>query len=199
MWDKFIEFWPVAVGSSLMITGAVIDGWKLKVPNWLTFPTMLLGWLYWSTQGWNSLGLSLLGTLAAFGLCIGIVAAGLCGAGDCKLYMGFGAWIVPYEWFGFQNLLWAFAISVIVGGVMGVAMIWWSNSMPKAMANMMDTVESWKTSKSIEENYERAKERKSRQQLLPYGIPLTIGSLAYMLTLMPALSSVGLFAATGGF
>ena len=27
-----------------MIVAAVIDGWKLKVPNWLTFPLVLSGW-----------------------------------------------------------------------------------------------------------------------------------------------------------
>ena len=32
------ENWPVWLVSFLLVTGAVIDGWKLKVPNWLTLP-----------------------------------------------------------------------------------------------------------------------------------------------------------------
>ena len=37
--------WPLLVICAAMIVAAVIDGWKLKVPNWLTFPLVLSGWL----------------------------------------------------------------------------------------------------------------------------------------------------------
>ena len=37
--------WPLAFVCAAMIVAAVIDGWKLKVPNWLTFPLVLSGWL----------------------------------------------------------------------------------------------------------------------------------------------------------
>src|SRR5205807_2103402 len=35
--------WPLWFLSVAMIVAAVIDGWKLKVPNWLTFPLILSG------------------------------------------------------------------------------------------------------------------------------------------------------------
>ena len=39
------QSWPLAFIATAMIVAAVIDGWKLKVPNWLTFPLVLGGWL----------------------------------------------------------------------------------------------------------------------------------------------------------
>jgi prepilin peptidase CpaA len=40
------ENWPVWLLSLVLVIAAVIDGWKLKVPNWITFPLVLGGWAY---------------------------------------------------------------------------------------------------------------------------------------------------------
>ena len=40
-----LENWPVLVVCAGMIAAAVIDWWKFKVPNKLTFPLILSGWL----------------------------------------------------------------------------------------------------------------------------------------------------------
>ena len=37
--------WPLLFVCLAMVVAAVIDGWKLKVPNWLTFPLIISGWL----------------------------------------------------------------------------------------------------------------------------------------------------------
>ena len=42
---EILTHWPLAFVCAAMIVAAVIDGWKLKVPNWLTFPLILSGWL----------------------------------------------------------------------------------------------------------------------------------------------------------
>ena len=39
-----LSHWPLSFVCAAMIVAAVIDGWKLKVPNWLTFPLILSGW-----------------------------------------------------------------------------------------------------------------------------------------------------------
>ncbi len=51
-WDLFV----VLAIAGLMIVGAVIDGWMLKVPNRLTFFMILSGWLVWSTQAGRNWG-----------------------------------------------------------------------------------------------------------------------------------------------
>ena len=40
------ENWAVWVVTIFLILAAVIDGFELKVPNWLTFPMIVSGWLY---------------------------------------------------------------------------------------------------------------------------------------------------------
>lgn len=63
-----LAHWPVWLVSVVLVVAAGIDGYKLKVPNWITFPLVLSGWLYGvCVGGWAGLGASLLGTVV--GLC----------------------------------------------------------------------------------------------------------------------------------
>jgi prepilin peptidase CpaA len=180
-WDLFV----VLAIAGLMIVGAVIDGWMLKVPNRLTFFMILSGWLVWSTQGWTELGTSVLATFVAGALLIVPYAIGGMGAGDVKMYAGFGAWMVPIPWFGFQHLLWAFAISVVLGGAIALAMIWWQSSSNTNLTNARAMITDWLSAGSLAEVFARAKVRKPTLMLLPYGVPLTIGSLLYVAYLFP--------------
>ena len=43
--------WPVWVVTVTLVVAAVIDGLKLKVPNWLTFPMIISGWVYSAAGG----------------------------------------------------------------------------------------------------------------------------------------------------
>ena len=76
---------------------AVIDGLKLKVPNWLTFPMIISGWIYSATlspwAGWDGLLYSLWGTAVGMALLLPAYAIGGMGAGDVKLLAGVGAWV----------------------------------------------------------------------------------------------------------
>src|SRR6266566_820208 len=91
--------WPLAFICAAMIVAAVIDGWKLKVPNWLTLPLVVSGWLPEST-GVGGMGASLAGTFLGFVLLYPIYAIGGMGAGDVKMQMGFGSWVGAFYGFG---------------------------------------------------------------------------------------------------
>ena len=39
------DHWPLLFICAAMMASAVIDWWKFKVPNWLTFPIILSGWV----------------------------------------------------------------------------------------------------------------------------------------------------------
>src|SRR5215469_13221197 len=93
-----LHHWPLAFVCVAMIVAAVIDGWKLKVPNWLTFPLVLSGWglgllhtcgVLTGSTGDGSLWASLVGTLLGFALLFPVYAIGGMGAGDVKMQMGF--------------------------------------------------------------------------------------------------------------
>src|SRR5687767_4483683 len=88
------EHWPVWLVTVTLVVAAVIDGWKLKVPNLITFPMIISGWIYSGVFfGWEGLGYSLLGTVVGLALLMPAYAIGGMGAGDVKLLAGVGAWV----------------------------------------------------------------------------------------------------------
>src|SRR5437867_3052785 len=128
--------WPLVVVSLGMIACAVIDWWKFKVPNYLTFPLILSGWLLglfhnfgahpFGDGGVGGIGAALAGTFFGFGLLFPVLAIRGVGEGDVKMTMGFGSWIGAF--FGFErSCLWiifyAFAAGVIIGGILSLVMM----------------------------------------------------------------------------
>src|SRR5271163_2184758 len=110
------QHWQVWLVTITLVVAAVIDGYKLKVPNWLTFPMILSGWAYGAASlGWEGLGWSLLGTAVGLGLLLPAYAIGGMGAGDVKLLAGVGAWM------GALTTVYAFCASAVIGGVIALA------------------------------------------------------------------------------
>jgi prepilin peptidase CpaA len=172
--DAIAENWTVWFVSIVLIVAAVIDGAILKVPNWLTFPFIICGWVHWTMQdGFSGLGLSLLGTVVGMMLLLLLRNVGGMGAGDVKLLAGVGAWL------GTVVTLYAFAATAIVGGVLAVLMILKSGEWQKHWVMAHQILHEWKTVRSPEKLAKIARERKPSMHLLPYGIPMAIGSIAY--------------------
>src|SRR3954451_17937125 len=118
--ETVLSNWPIWFVTVTLVVAAVIDGLKLKVPNWITFPMIISGRIYSSTlspyAGWEGLVYSLLGTVVCLALLMPAYAIGGMGAGDVKLLACVGAW------FGGSTTLYAFALSAIIGGVIAVLM-----------------------------------------------------------------------------
>ena len=95
------------------------------------------------------------------------------GAGDVKLMAGMGAWLGPVVCWN------AFVVSVVVGAIMAVIMVLWRKSWGKHYGNFLMIAMEWMTVKNPKELANIAAERKSQMLLLPYGIPICIGSIAY--------------------
>ena len=187
------ENWPLLLVCAAMIVAAVIDGWKLKVPNWLTFPLILSGWLLGLLYGFGllppdgrgSFGAALLGTLLGFVLLLPVYAIGGMGAGDVKMQMGFGAWIGAFYGLGagLGIIFWAFCLAVVIGGVLALAMIFVRGQYRKNLANTRAIVGDLFTSAGVGDVAEKAAQRKPRMHLLPYGIPLCLGFVSYLVYL----------------
>src|SRR5262245_23004647 len=128
---------------------------------------------------WSSFCLTFLGFILLWPL----YAIGGMGAGDVKMQMGFGAWI---SWIygygdGFWIVLWGFLIAAIIGGVISAFMIWWRGEYRQNVRNVKDILGDIGQSKgNVPEIAQKAAERKPRLQLLPYGVPLCIGYLAFI-------------------
>jgi prepilin peptidase CpaA len=172
-----IEHWPIWVVSATLVVAAVIDGWKLKVPNWITFPMIVSGWIYSATlsshAGFDGLMYSLFGTVVGLALLLPAYAIGGMGAGDVKLLAGVGAWVWGTE------TVYAFAVSAIVGGVIAVLMVLSRRSWHKHQGQFWMIANEILTVKDPEKLAAIAAERKSSMMLLPYGIPIAIGTIAY--------------------
>lgn len=174
-WQALIAAnWHVYVVTVTLIVAAWIDGKELRVPNWITFPMVASGFVYnLAANGWGGLW------IAFAGMCVGLLtllplyAVGGMGAGDVKLMAGMGAWL------GWQVTLWAFVYTVVVGAVMAVVMVLSKKAWNKHYAQFLMIFSEWMTIKDPKKLAEIAAERKPTMFLLPYGIPICIGSIAY--------------------
>ena len=172
--NAVIVNWPVWLVSITLIVAAVIDGFELKVPNWLTFPMIVSGWVYSVTCfGWQGLGWSLLGTFIGLLLLLPAYAIGGMGAGDVKLLAGVGAWMYG------THVFYAFCISASVGAVIAVAMVLVRRAWHKHLSQFWMIFGEIMTIRDPEQLAQIAADRKSSMLLLPYGIPIAVGSIVY--------------------
>lgn len=174
---SFVQNWPIWVVTVTLVVAAVIDGWKLKVPNWITFPMIIAGWIYSATlspwAGWEGLMYSLIGTAVGLALLLPAYAIGGMGAGDVKLLAGVGAWVWS------TNTLYAFALSAVIGGVIAVFMVLYQRKWYKHKTQFWMIANEILTVKDPDKLSAIAAERKPTMMLLPYGIPIAIGTIAY--------------------
>jgi prepilin peptidase CpaA len=164
----------VWVVSLILVEAAVIDGLKLRVPNWLTFHLIIAGLALaaWS-HGLAGLVWALEGAALGLALLLPLYAIGGMGAGDVKLLAGVGAWVGP------AVTMWAFATSAVVGGLMAVFMVVWSGDYIRHWVQMQAIGHEILTVRNPAKLAAAAAARKPNMMLLPYGIPLAVGSIAY--------------------
>ncbi|MBL9085399.1 MAG: prepilin peptidase [Planctomycetales bacterium] len=169
-----LRHWPIWVVTATLIVAAVIDGIQLKVPNWITFPMIISGWIYSAAFfGWEGLGWSLLGTVVGLALLMPAYAIGGMGAGDVKLLAGVGAWVWT------NHTLYSFCWTAIFGGVIAVGMVAYRKAWQKHGAQFMSIANEIVSIRDPNQLSAIAAERKPRMFLLPYGIPIAIGTIFY--------------------
>lgn len=174
------ENWPYWVVTLFVIIAAYIDGKELRVPNKITFPMIIAGWIYSmisygvAGDGWlTGLGWSLAGTAVGLMTLLPAYAIGGMGAGDVKMMAGIGAWVYCATTF------YAFCVSAVVGAVLAVGMILFSGEGKKHFNQFFFILNEIFTVKNPEKLAEIAADRKSSMRLLPYGIPIAIGTVLY--------------------
>ena len=172
--------WPIWIVTVTLIVAAVIDGFELKVPNKITFPMIISGWVY-STIFASSHGLmwyeglvhSLLGTLVGLALLMPAYMIGGMGAGDVKLLAGVGAWVHATVTF------YSFGVSTLVGALLAILMVLFRKAWSKHFNQFWLILNEVLTIRDPETLSTIAADRKSSMLLLPYGIPIAIGTISY--------------------
>ena len=180
-WQEILmNNWHVKLVCLILIVAAYIDGKELRVPNWLTFPMVITGLIYSTlVGGWGDFDGGFVGGL--MGMLVGLVcllplyAVGGMGAGDVKLMAGVGAWL------GIKTTFYAFCVSTFVGAAMAIGMVLYRKSFQQHYANFLVILTEWMTVRNPKELSKMAAERKPHMLLLPYGIPICIGSIGYFL------------------
>jgi prepilin peptidase CpaA len=112
------------------------------------------------------------------------------GAGDVKMQMGFGAWVGSF--YGMRAtemhpgaawiLVSAFCLAAVIGGVLALGMIVLRGQLKTNMANTSEILRDLLGS-GVGKAATKAAQRKSRMHLLPYGIPLCLGFVSYLIYL----------------
>lgn len=172
--------WPYWVVTLFVIVAAYIDGKELRVPNKITYPMIIAGWIYsmiaygMTGQGaMTGLGWSLAGTAVGLATLLPAYSIGGMGAGDVKMMAGIGAWVYC------EVTFYAFCVSAVVGAVLAVGMIMTSGHGKKHYNQFFFLINEIMTVKNPESLSAIAADRKSSMRLLPYGIPIAIGTIMY--------------------
>ena len=193
-----LEFWPIHAICIGMLTAAIIDWWKFKVPNKLTFPLIISGWLlglcnnfgleagFYPAEGHiGGIGSALAGTFLGLALMLPVYAIGGMGAGDVKMTMGFGSWIGAFFGIGsgWLIIVYAFCAGTIVGGFIALGMIMIRGQYRQNVQNVREIVGDMFQSTGIGEVADKANRRRPRWHRLPYGVPLCIGFIGSLIYL----------------
>jgi len=161
--------------STILVPATLLASWidysQRRVPNWLNAAIALAGFVaqgyYFGGEGIRA---AALGLAAGFSLLIVPWLMHGMGAGDVKLMAAIGAWFGPW-----LTLL-AFSLGVIIGGVIAAVMIVSAGKIRPACANLATIMHKMKSRDRIFSEYGSAKSFGNTSALLPYGVPLTIGS-----------------------
>lgn len=166
---------PMAIwiATAVVIAGAAIDLWKAKVPNKLTYPSMLAGLIFWGFHagfpglGWSSLGLGVSLALAALAI------HGLISPGDAKSFMAIAPWIGPTHTF------YVMLLGLVIGGVIGLGIMVCSGRFAHYMRKMRQLTLQYMTVHDIQVLTELNEQRKTEGENIAGAVPFAIAAVAY--------------------
>ena len=160
--------------SSILVVAAIIDIRIQKIPNVLTFPTMVLGLIYYSiTTGLDGLLFSLGGLALGIAIFFILYMMGGMGAGDIKLMGAVGAII------GSKGVLLTALLSAIVGGVYALIVLLFNIQYLKDLIKRSSImIKSFVFTKQL---IPIPADKSLKQPKLCYGVAIAIGTFSYLL------------------
>jgi prepilin peptidase CpaA len=158
---------------SVVFFAAIIDLSTQRIPNKITFPTILIGFICQAwLKGFSGLIFSLQGLGLGIGLFILPYMIGKMGAGDAKLMGAVGAFLGP------KGVFIAFLYASIAGGIYALLLIFFHRQQFKGFvseqyANIVALYVTRKFDKDIAMN-------KSSRPRLCYGLAIAAGTWLYI-------------------
>lgn len=172
-------YWEItlAVLVPSILYASWIDYAQRRVPNWLNAAIAAAGLVaQLSFHGLAGAGNGMLGLLVGFGVLIVPWLMHGMGAGDVKLMAAIGAWLGPW-----LTVL-SFGAGAIIGGVAAIIMILSTGRAAYAVVNLQTIMTKMKKFDTAFGEYGGAKTFGTTSQLLPYGVPLTAGTICVLMT-----------------
>lgn len=174
-----VGYWEITL--IVLIPAILYASWvdfsQRRVPNWLNGSLAAAGLI---TQGafcgWQGVGTGALGLLVGFGVLILPWAMHGMGAGDVKLMAAIGAWLGPW-----LTLL-SFVVGGLIGGVVALAMIFATGRTIHAYLNLQTILTKFRRLDTAFSDFGGLKTFGETSLLLPYGVPLTAGTIGVLLT-----------------
>ncbi len=171
-----MEFGFFHMTCTVLIPGILLASWidfsQRRVPNLLNLALIVTGFVaQFSYFGWSGVANGAYGLLAGFGLLIVPWMMHAMGAGDVKLMAAIGVWLGPLMTF------YSFALGAVIGGLVAVVMILSTRRLGAACANMAIILNKCSARDTVFSEYGSVKSFGDSTALLPYGVPLTAGTL----------------------
>jgi prepilin peptidase CpaA len=173
-----LGYWELTLAVLIPATlyASWIDYAQRRVPNWLNAAILAAGLsVQYSFHAGAGVGWGVLGALVGFGVLIVPWLMHGMGAGDVKLMMAIGAWLGPVL------TLWGFAVGAVIGGLAAVVMITTTGRTVYALTNLQTILVKLRRWDTAFGEYGGARTFGHTSQLLPYGVPLTAGTILVLL------------------
>lgn len=172
-------YWEVTL--TVLIPTTLYASWvdysQKRVPNWLNAALATSGLITQAAFfGWMGLGTSVLGLLVGLGVLILPWLFHGMGAGDVKLMAAVGAWLGPW-----LTLL-SFVVGALLAGVVAMVMILATGRAIHAYFNLQTILAKLRRLDTAFSEVGGAQTFGDTSQLLPYGVPLTAGTIGVLLT-----------------
>lgn len=135
-----------------------------RIPNWVTLPGLLIGFLVGYFPGGLTLGESFAGFFVGFGFLYLFYMFGGMGGGDVKLMGAVGALL------GYPMVLSALMLTAFIGGIMAVLALVWNRNAWRQISGSLARLVGRRGS-------EDEGESEGASGTVPYGLAIVAGSL----------------------
>lgn len=177
MFSGGFEIWMFAILAPAMLLASWNDYRTHRVPNWLNAVLAAAGIAAQaSVWGWAGVGHALGGMAVGFVLLVGLWMMRGMGAGDVKFMAAIGAWLGP------QMTLYAVAAGGIVGGILAVALIIARGKWRETGNNFGVLLTKMSSVRTALSEFGSVGSLAGQAGVMPYAIPLTIGTGLVVLT-----------------
>lgn len=164
-----VERYVLIGAAACALAGAVCDVRGARIPNWLTYGSLVAGLTTRSAWGWAGVKGGLIGLLAGGGVFFLLFLLGGMGGGDVKLMAAVGTWAG-----GAQTVVVLIA-SAIAGGVLAVGYMIYHRRVRMTLLNVLELVR-YHMALGIQP-HPILNIREAGALRIPYGLAVALGTL----------------------